>query len=48
VDFEYRTRGRGKHAVATSWKVAGSIPVGVMGNFLGHISSGSIMALGLT
>ena len=33
ADFEYRICGRGEHAVATSWKVAGSIPDGVIGIF---------------
>jgi hypothetical protein len=33
---------------ATSWKVAGSIPEGVMGSFHWHNPSGLTMPLGLT
>jgi hypothetical protein len=35
-------------ALATSWKVAGSIPVGAIGIFLRHTPSGRTMALELT
>jgi hypothetical protein len=45
--IDMRWRGWLKHCI-TSWKVEGSIPVGITGNFHLHNSSGRIMALGST
>ena len=47
-DLRTLMSGEGGHTVATSWKVVGSIPDGVIEIFDWHNPFGRTMALGLT